>query len=117
MWKRNQFKYGTAPIPETPYQKAKQVVDNRLGSALLRGKNWRLAFFGQTMISAILAGGFIWQGAQATVTPYVIEVDGSGGVKAVGSVTERFMPSDAQIANQLAKFINNVRSGAVSQSM
>ncbi len=53
MWKRSQSKYGTTPIPETPYQKAKQVVDNRLGSALVRGKNWRLAFFGQTMLSAI----------------------------------------------------------------
>ena len=113
MWKRSQSKYGTTPIPETPYQKAKQVVDNRLGSALVRGKNWRLAFFGQTMLSAILAGGFIWQGAQATVTPYVIEVDSTGGVKAVGPVSDRFVPSDAQIANQLAKFINNVRSVSI----
>jgi len=92
---------------------AQQALDNRLGSALVRGKNWRLAFFGQTMLSAILAGGFIWQGAQATVTPYVIEVDATGGVKAVGPVAERFMPSDAQIANQLAKFINNVRSVSI----
>ena len=80
MWKRSQSKYGNTPIPETPYQKAKQEVDNRLGSALVRGKNWRLAFFGQTILSAILAGGFIWQGAQASVIPYVIEVDASGSV-------------------------------------
>jgi len=73
MWKRSQSKYGTTPTPETPYQKAKQVVDNRLGSALVRGKNWRLAFFGQMMLSAILAGGFIWQGAQATVTRQIYQ--------------------------------------------
>ena len=43
----------------------------------------------------------------------MIEVDGTGSVKAVGPVAERFMPSDAQIANQLAKFINNVRSVSI----
>jgi len=113
MWKRSQSKYGTTPIPETPYQKAKQEVDNRLGSALVRGKNWRLAFFSQSLLSAILAGGFIWQGAQATITPYVIEVDATGGVKAVGPVPDRFLPSDAQIANQLARFVTNVRSVSI----
>lgn len=113
MWKRSQSKYGTTPVPETPYQKAKQVVDNRLGSALVRGKNWRLAFFGQTVLSGILAVGFVWQSAQATVTPYVIEVDDKGGVKAVGPAAGKFIPNDAQIANQLARFISNVRSVSI----
>ena len=113
MWKRNQNKYGTTPVPETPYQKAQQIVDNRMGSALVRAKNWRLAFFGQTVLCALLAGGFIWQGAQASITPYVIEVDDRGGVKAVGPAQNSFEPSDAQIANQLARFINNVRSVSI----
>ena len=113
MWKRNQNKYGTTPVPETPYQKAQQIVDNRMGSALVRAKNWRLAFFGQTVLCALLAGGFIWQGAQASITPYVIEVDDRGGVKAVGPAQNSFEPSDAQIANQLARFIKNVRSVSI----
>ena len=113
MWKRNQNKYGNTPVPETPYQKAQQIVDNRMGSALVRAKNWRLAFFGQTVLCALLAGGFIWQGAQASITPYVIEVDDRGGVKAVGPAQNSFEPSDAQIANQLARFIKNVRSVSI----
>lgn len=112
-WKRSQSKFGKTPVPETPYQKAQQVVDNRLGSALVRGKNWRMAFFGQTALCALLAGGFIWQGAQATITPYVIEVDNTGGVRALGPAHESFKPSDAQIAHQLARFINNVRSVSI----
>jgi len=56
-WKRASSKFGKTPVPETPYQKAQQVVDNRLGSALVRGKNWRMAFFGQTALCAMLAGG------------------------------------------------------------
>jgi type IV secretion system protein VirB5 len=112
-WKRSQSKFGKTPVPDTPYQRAKQVVDNRLGSALVRGKNWRMAFFGQTALCALLAGGFIWQGAQATITPYVIELDNRGGVKTVGPVQKSFKPSDAQIANQLAQFIKNVRSVSI----
>ena len=46
-------------------------------------------------------------------TPYVIEVDDRGGVKAVGPAQNSFEPSDAQIANQLARFINNVRSVSI----
>jgi len=112
-WKRSQSKFGSTPVPETPYQKAKQVVDNRLGSALTRGKNWRLAFFGQTALCALLAGGFIWQGAQATIVPWVVEVDATGGVKASGPAQSNFKPTDAQIANQLARFIKNVRSVSI----
>ena len=112
-WKRASSKFGKTPVPETPYQKAQQVVDNRLGSALVRGKNWRMAFFGQTALCAMLAGGFIWQGAQATITPYVIEVDDTGGVKAIGPAYASFKPTDAQIAHQLARFIKNVRSVSI----
>lgn len=112
-WKRSRSKFGNTPVPETPYLKAKQVVDNRLGSALVRGKNWRMAFFGQTALCALLAGGFIWQGAQASITPYVIELDNNGGVKAVGPIHASFKPTDAQIANQLAQFIKNVRSVSI----
>jgi len=113
MWKRSSNKFGKTPVPETPYLKAKQVVDNRLGSAHVRAKNWRLAFFGQTGLCALLAGGFIWQGAQATIIPYVIEVNEAGGVKAVGPIQPNFEPSDAQIAHQLAAFIKNVRSVSI----
>ena len=112
-WKRSQTKYGKTPVPETPYQKAQQVVDNRLGSAIVRSKNWRLAFFGQSALCALLAGGFIWQGAQASIVPWVVEVDETGGVKAMGPAQSSFTPSDAQIAHQLARFIKNVRSVSI----
>ena len=110
MWKRGPNKYSKTPVPDTPYQRAKQVVDERHGSALVRGKNWRLAFFGQTALSAILALGFVWQGAQATIMPYVIELDANAGVKSVSPLQGGYKPSDAQIASQLARFIKNVRS-------
>jgi len=109
MWKRSPQRYGTTPVPETPYQKAAQVWDNRIGSARVQAKNWRLAAFGALGLSALLTVGMIWQGSQSRITPYVVEVEANGAVRAVGPAQERFKPSDAQIANQLARFIKNVR--------
>ncbi len=47
------------------------------------------------------------------VTPYVVEVDTNGSVRAIGPATENFIPSDAQITHQLADFISNVRSVSI----
>ena len=113
MWKRTRQKYGSTPVPETPYQKAAQVWDERMGSALTRGRNWRMMAFSAMGLSFALAGGLIWQSAQATITPYIVEVTESGAVKTVGQVNGGFQPSDAHIANQLARFITNVRSVSI----
>jgi len=113
MWKRNQSRYGTTPVPETPYQRAAQVWDDRIGSARVQAKNWRLATLLSIGLSAVLAGAFIWQSSQSLITPYVVEVDTNGSVRAIGPATENFIPSDAQIAHQLADFITNVRSVSI----
>jgi len=113
MWKRSPQKYGTTPIPETPYQKAAQVWDNRIGSARVQAKNWRLIAFGSLALSALLTTGMIWQSAQSRITPYVVEVEANGSVRAIGPAQENFKPSDAQIANQLARFIKDVRGVSI----
>jgi type IV secretory pathway VirB9-like protein len=46
----------------TPYQRAAQAWDDRIGSARVQAKNWRLAFFGTLALSGALTAGIIWQG-------------------------------------------------------
>ena len=57
MFRGPNIRYGTTPEPETPYQRAGQVWDDRIGSARVQAKNWRLAFFGMLVLSGGLAGG------------------------------------------------------------
>ena len=109
-WKRSQSRYGKTPVPETPYQRAGQVEDRRLGRANARGNRWCLAFCGAMGLAALSTTGLIIQSAQASIVPWVVEVDETGGVKALGPAQEHFRPTDAQIAHQLARFIKNVRS-------
>ena len=56
------------------------------------------------------AQGLVWRSAQSIVTPYVVEVDKTGEVRAVGEAATPYRPADAQIAFHLARFITLVRS-------
>jgi type IV secretion system protein VirB5 len=109
MFKRPSVRYGRTPEPVTPYQKAEQVWDQRIGSARVQAKNWRLMAFGSLILSAGLASGLVWQSTQGSITPWVIEVDRLGEAQAVGPANPSYQPTDPQIAFHLARFIENVR--------
>ena len=108
-WKRSQAAYGRTPEPVTPYQKATQVWDERIGSARVQAKNWRLASLVSLGLALSLTGIIGWQATQSRIVPYVVEVDSSGAVKGVSPTIDNYVPSDAQIAFQLANFIRKVR--------
>ena len=109
-FKRSTLRYGETPEPVTPYQKAAQVWDERIGSARVQAHNWRLVALGSVSVSLILAVLLLWIGRSATTTPYIVEVDPRGGARAVGPAAETYKPNDAQIAYHLSRFVDNVRS-------
>ena len=110
LFRRPSVRYGRTPEPETPYQRAAQAWDERIGSARVQAYNWRLMALGSLMLSLILAAILLWVGRSGPTTPYVVEVDPHGGARAVGPAAEAYKPSDAQIAFHLARFVDNVRS-------
>lgn len=110
MFRRPSIRYGQTPEPITPYQRAQQVWDDRIGSARVQAKNWRLAFFGCLALSGGLAGGLVWQSARGTIVPWVVQVDKLGEAQAVAPASADYRPTDPQIAFHLARFIENVRS-------
>ena len=109
-FKRPLVRYSDSPVPATPYQAAGQVWDERIGSARVQARNWRFMAFGSLSLALLMAGGLLWRSAQSIVTPYVIEVDLAGQVRAVGEAATPYKPSDAQTAHHLARFISLVRS-------
>ena len=112
MFQRPSTRYGRTPQPETPYQRAAQVWDDRIGSARVQARNWRLACFGAISVSGILAGGLLWQNARGSIVPWVVEVDRLGEARAVAPATATYQPTDPQVAFHLARFIEQVRSVA-----
>ncbi|MET3970627.1 conjugal transfer protein TrbF [Bradyrhizobium sp. S3.9.1] len=109
MFKRPSVHYGRTPEPVTPYQKAAQVWDERIGSARVQAKNWRLMAFGCLALSTGLAGSLVWQSTQGTITPWVVEVDRLGQAQRVAPANTDYQPTDPQIAYHLARFIEDVR--------
>ena len=103
-------RYGQTPAPETPYQRAAQAWDDRIGSARVQARNWRLMAFGSLALSVGLAGAVVWQSARGSVTPWVVEVDRLGQTQAVAPAIAGYKPTDPQIAWHLSRFIEEVRS-------
>jgi VirB8 protein len=68
MFRRPSVRFGCTPEPETPYQRAAQVWDERIGSARVQARNWRLIAFGNLSLALGLFGCVIWQSARSTVT-------------------------------------------------
>jgi len=109
-FKRAARRYGRTPEPETPYQRAGQLWDERIGSARVQARNWRLMAFGGLFLTCGLSAALVWQSMQSRVVPYVVEVDRLGEALAVAPAATGYRPTDPQIAWHLARFISNVRS-------
>jgi type IV secretion system protein VirB5 len=112
-FRRPSVRYGRTPAPETPYQKAAQVWDERIGSARVQARNWRLIAFGNLGLAAGLAAALVWQATRGTIVPWVVQVDKLGEAQMVAPATTDYRPTDAQISWYLAQFIEQVRSVGV----
>ena len=110
MFKRPSTHYGKTPQPDTPYQKAAQVWDDRIGSARVQAKNWRFMAFGSLLLAGGFAAALVWQSARGTIVPWVVQVDRLGQSQAVAPAVADYRPTDPQIAWHLARSIEQVRS-------
>jgi len=110
LFKRPAAHFGKTPQPETPYQRAEQVWDERIGSARVQAKNWRYMAFGSLVLSAGFAAALVWQSVQGTVVPWIVQVDKLGQAQTVEPATADYRPTDPQVAWHLARFIEQVRS-------
>ncbi|WP_026782246.1 conjugal transfer protein TrbF [Pleomorphomonas koreensis] len=110
IFKRPATHYGKSPEPETPYQKAAQAWDERIGSARVQAMNWRLMAFGSLILSAGFASALVWQSARGTVVPWVVQVDNLGQAQTVAPANADYRPTDPQIAFHLGRFIEQVRA-------
>lgn len=109
MFRRPSVRYGRTPEPETPYQRAAQAWDERIGSARVQARNWRRMALGELALIAGLAAALVWQSARGTIVPWVVQVDRLGEAQAVAPAIASFRPTDPQIAWHLARFIEQVR--------
>ena len=97
--------------PETPFNKAKNVWDERLGTAKQQAFNWRVMALSMVACSMLLAGGLITVSMKSSIEPYIVQVDGATGrVISVDPARVRYDPSLAEKKYFLGEFVKKIRT-------
>ena len=107
-------KQALSSAPEaTPYQRARQVWDERMGLTIAHARNWRLAAFSSLALAGLLGAGWWAQAARATVVPYVVEVSSWGETQKITALDGAWRPREAEVAYTLARWISDVRAKSI----
>jgi type IV secretion system protein VirB5 len=107
---QSRVRYRMIPIRGGPHERALRTWLDLCRSVQAEATSWRRAAFASTALSALLGTPLAWVAVRQSVTPYIVEVDRVQPASAVNSAMQPVVPSDAQIAFFLARFIGNVRS-------
>jgi type IV secretory pathway TrbF-like protein len=103
--------------PETPFRQAQQAWDLRLGTASAQAKNWRLAFFALTALTALMGVSLVSLIAQKRVVPILVGLDKQTGEASVIGPAEQNtkQPGPLEVKYFLAQFIRFVRTVSLDQ--
>lgn len=105
------FSTSSVDAPVTPYQKAAEAWDERIGSARVQAKNWRLIAFGLIILVFFLAAMLAKVAGQASVVPYIVKVGERGDVVSVSPLQAgQATPDAAMIRYFLSEVVTNMRS-------
>ncbi len=103
----------TSAPESTPYQRAGQVWDDRMGLSLAHARNWRRLAVANLGLAVFLGAGWWVQAERAEVKPFVVEVSDWGETQRITAIGGRYEPNDAQIGHALAGWIRDVRSKSI----
>lgn len=102
--------YESHPKQQSPFARAAQVWDDRIGGVRVQARNWRLMAFASFGLTVALAGGLIYQSTQTRVEAYVVEIDPAGRPGQVQLLGERYEPTAAQISFHVSELVRKTRS-------
>ncbi|GAM97342.1 conjugative transfer protein TrbF [alpha proteobacterium U9-1i] len=100
--------YAAEPA-DTPFARAQQAWDTRMGGAVRAAETWRAVAFGAAAIAMVLAGGLTVVALQKRTFVHVVEVSPQGAVLSVRPLADGYTPTDAQVSYFLGHFVRLVR--------
>lgn len=101
--------YKTNDSLETPYQKAKQEWDDRIGNARVQAANWRFVAILSLIASLVLLILLIASLSLGKDRIYVAQVTQGGRVVNIAPLTERYQPTIAQQEYFLSYLVKLIR--------
>jgi type IV secretion system protein VirB5 len=97
----------------TPYQRAGQVWDDRMGLTLSHARNWRRMAFGALVFAGFLGAGWWAQAQRSVVKPFIVEVSSWGQTQKITALDQTYRPNEAQVSFALARWIADVRGKSI----
>ena len=85
----------TASPEATPYQRAGQVWDDRMGLSIAHARNWRRIALANLGLAAFLGAGWWFQADRAIVRPFVVEVAEWGQTQKITALDGRYEPTQS----------------------
>ncbi|CAL7962570.1 type IV secretion system protein TrbF [Gammaproteobacteria bacterium] len=96
--------------PITPYQRAQQEWDLRIGSSRAQARNWRICTFFSLLIAIALAWGLVFVLTSHKEKIFIAQVTTEGRVVNVSPLVVRYQPNEAQKEYFITHFIELVRT-------
>jgi type IV secretory pathway TrbF-like protein len=110
LFKRPSAPFGASAPAQTPFQKAGQVWDQRIGSATAQAANWRYAAFASFAITLVVLCAYIWERADTRIATYVVPVDTYGRPGRIELAGRVYQPTAAETGYFLADWVRWVRA-------
>ena len=97
---------------QSPAEKARGIMDKRIGSVAVQNYNWRRIALGLLAACIVLSIGLTIQSLKSQIIPYVVTVDKSTGEveKAGALIAQDYTPQEAEIRYFIGQFIQNARN-------
>ncbi len=99
-----------------PYDLAKRVWDDRIGSSVAQAKKWRQAAFFSTCVSVVAVVGAVWLGSLPKSVPYIVSIDDQRQAVNVFRLTHTEV-TNADIQYFLGMFFRWIRSVSVDPAV
>ena len=110
MFAQRRLDTGSSVPQDTPYQRAAQVWDNRIGNAYAHARNWRLMAFGLAGISCIFAAGFVYEATRTKIAAYYVPINEIGRPGTVALANNTYTPTSAAITYFLSDWVRTAFS-------
>src|ERR1700761_2948381 len=112
-FRRAAERYGASAPVETPFHRAAQEWDRRIGEPVVQARNWRMMAFAGFAVAALAVGGLIYQGATQRVATYIVPVDSFGRPGRIELAGRPYVPTTAEMQDILADWVTRTLSKSI----
>jgi len=106
-------RYGSSAPIESPYQKAAQEWDRRVGEPVVQAENWRRMAFAGWGACLLAIAGLIYLGGTKSVSTYVVPIDKYARPGRIELAGKAYTPSSAETGYFLADWVTRTRAKSI----